>query len=118
MPEVEPFTCRWSDSGVGAAWVHAAGGLDSATSSRLEATLLLAQIAARTVVLDLRGLTLVDSAAAHVIADAGARARQPGRRLMVVRGDPRVDSALELLDAEADLELFDLGAAGMAWAEA
>ena len=32
MPQAIPFTCRWSDSGVGPAWVHVAGDLDLATS--------------------------------------------------------------------------------------
>lgn len=68
MPQRIPFTCRWSDSGAGAAWVHVAGDLNLATSSQLEATLLEAQVKADTVVLDLRGLTLGAPQVARVLA--------------------------------------------------
>lgn len=110
MSQTSPVTCRWSDSGVGGGWVHVAGDLDLATSSQLEATLLEAQIKADTVALDLRGLTLVDSVGAHVVADAGARARQPGPRLMVVGGAPQVERALALTEPGGGVEWFDLEA--------
>jgi anti-anti-sigma factor len=110
MPQTIPFTCRWSDSGVGVTWVHVAGGLDPETSSQLEATLLEAQIKAQTVVLDLRGVTSVDSGGAHAVVDAGARARRLDRRLIVVRGAPDVDRALTLTQLGGGLELFDVDA--------
>lgn len=122
MPQTIPFTCRWSDSGVGSAWVHVAGDLDLATSSQFDATLREAQLRATTVVLDLRALSLLGSSGRHAIADAAARARQDDRRLMVVRGAPHVDSSLTQIDGAGELEIFDLerGARGLApvWAEA
>ncbi len=108
MPRTIPFICRWSDSGVGAAWVHVAGELDLATVPQFEAALHAAQIKAWTVVLDLRALAFVDCLGAHAIADAAARARQDGRRLMVVRGGRQVNKVLTLTGAAAGLEIFDL----------
>ncbi len=108
MPRTIPFICRWSDSGVGAAWVHVAGELDLATVPQFEAALHAAQIKAWTVVVDLRALTFIDCLGAHAIADAAARARQDGRRLMVVRGGRQVNKVLTLTGAAAGLEIFDL----------
>ena len=108
MPQTIPFICRWSDSGVGAAWMHVAGELDLATVPQFEAALHAAQIKAWTVVVDLRALTFIDCLGAHAIADAAARARQEGRRLMVVRGGRQVNKVLTLTGAAAGLEIFDL----------
>ena len=108
MPQTIPFICRWSDSGVGAAWMHVAGELDLATVPQFEAALHAAQINAWTVVVDLRALTFIDCLGAHAIADAAARARQEGRRLMVVRGGRQVNKVLTLTGAAAGLEIFDL----------
>jgi anti-sigma B factor antagonist len=121
-----PFSCRWSDSGVGAAWVRVAGELDFAAAPQLEATLQAAQLHASKVVLDLRALSFIDSGGARVIADAAARARPDGRRLMVVRGSREVDRLLTLTGTAGDLETFDLPPAAIsatyapdrAWAEA
>lgn len=122
MPQTTFFTCRWSDSGVGSAWVHVAGHLEDATSPQFDATLREAQLRATKVVLDLRALELLESSGLRAIADAAARARQDDRRLMVVRGAPHVDTSLTQIDGAGDLEIFDLerGARGVApgWAEA
>ncbi len=126
MSYITPFSCRWSDSGVGAAWVHVAGELDLATSPQLEVALREAQFGASTVVLDLRALSFIDSAGARVIAAAAARARPDGRRLMVVRGAREVERLLTLTGTAGELETFDLppatGSATSAretvWAEA
>ena len=126
MPYTIPFSCRWSDSGVGAAWVRVAGDLDVAAAPQLEATLQVAQLNAWKVVLDLRALSSIDPAGARVIAAAAARARPDGRRLMVVRGAHEVDRLLTLTGTSGELETFDLppatGSATYArettWAEA
>ena len=126
MPYTVPFSCRWSDSGVGAAWVHVAGDLDFGAAPQLEATLQVAQLNASKVVLDLRALSFIDSGGARVIANAAARARPDGRRLMVVRGSREVERLLTLTGTAGALETFDLppatGSATYAretvWAEA
>lgn len=125
MSYITPFSCRWSDSGVGAAWVRVAGELDLAAAPQLEATLQVAQLNASKVVLDLRALSSIDPAGARVIAAAAARAR-PNGRLMVVRGAPEVDRLLTLTGTAGELETFDLPPATgsatyareTAWAEA
>jgi anti-anti-sigma factor len=106
VPYTIPFSCRWSDSGVGAAWVRVAGELDLVTSPELEATLQAAQLNASKVVLDLRAVSFIDSAGASVIAAAATRAHSHGRRLMIVRGAPDVDEVLT--GTPGDLETFDL----------
>ena len=103
-----PFSCRWSDSGAGAAWVRVIGVLDLATSPELEVTLHTAQLNASRVVLDLRALSSIDSAGASVIAAAATRAHSDGRRLMIVRGAPDVDEVLTRTGTAGDLETFDL----------
>lgn len=120
MSYITPFSCRWSDSGAGAAWVRVAGELDLATSPQLAAALQEAQFGASTVVLDLRALTFIDSAGARAIAAAAARARRDGGRLMVVSGAREVDRLLTLTGTAGELETFDLPpATGSAtWAKA
>ncbi len=121
-----PFSCRWSDSGVGAAWVRVAGDLDFGAAPQLEATLQAAQLQASKVVLDLRALSFIGPGGVRVIADAAARARPDGRRLMVVRGSREVDRLLTLTGTAGELETFDLPPATgsatyareTAWAEA
>jgi anti-anti-sigma factor len=108
VPYTIPFSCRWSDSGVGAAWVRVAGELDLVTSPELAATLHAAQLNASKVVLDLRALSFIDSAGASVIAGAAARAHSDGRQLMIVRGAPDVDEVLTQTGTTGDLETFDL----------
>jgi anti-anti-sigma factor len=108
VPYTIPFSCRWSDSGVGAAWVRVAGELDLVTSPELAATLHAAQLNASKVVLDLRALSSIDSAGASVITAAATRAHSHGQRLMIVRGDPDVDEVLTRTGPTGDLETFDL----------
>jgi len=103
-----PFVSRQSSSGLGAAWVYAAGELDIFTASQLEQTLDEALQGARLVVLDLRELSFVDSAGVHVIVDAGVRARRAGSRLMVVRASSQVDAVFTLIGVTEDVEIYDL----------
>ena len=63
---------------------------------------------ARLVVLDLRGLAFMDSSGVHAIVDAGIRARQGGRRLIVLRGPPNVDRVFTLAGRRDDVEIHDL----------
>ena len=60
------FVCARRDGGLEAAWVHVAGELDIATTPHLAQ----AQLQARPVVLDLRGLAFMDSSGVHAIVGA------------------------------------------------
>ena len=102
------FDCSWTGGGPDAAWVHVAGELDIATTPQLERTLRDAQLEARLVVLDLRGLAFMDSSGVHAIASATIRARQVARRLIVLRGPPNVERIFTLTGIIDDVEIHDL----------
>jgi anti-sigma B factor antagonist len=102
------FVCTCRDGGLDAAWVHVAGELDIATAPQLERTLAQAQSQARLVLLDLRGLAFMDSSGMHAIADAGIRARQVARRLIVLRGCPDVDRIFTLNRGVDAVEIHEL----------
>jgi anti-sigma B factor antagonist len=102
------FVCCCTDGGLAAAWVHVAGELDIATAPQLERTLRETQQQARLVVLDLRELTFMDSAAVHTIVTASINARQHGRRLVLLRGSPNVDRMFTLTGSSDAVEIGDL----------
>jgi anti-anti-sigma factor len=101
------FVCSWTDCGLDIASVHVAGELDIATTPQLERTLEQAQLQARLVVLDLRGLAFMASTGVHAIARASIQARQVARRLVVLRGPPNVDRIFAL-SGSIDVEIHDL----------
>jgi anti-sigma B factor antagonist len=106
--ESTPFGLTLRDGGLDAAWVRVVGELDIATAPRLEQMLRSAELCARRLVLDLRGVAFTDCSGVHVIVNASIRARQAGRRLVVVRGRSSVDRVFVLTDTAAALEIIDL----------
>jgi anti-anti-sigma factor len=102
------FRCTLRNGGLDIAWVRVSGDLDIATAPQLTQTLRRAEDAARRVVLDLRELTFMDTAGVHAIVDANVRAAVAGRRLVVVRGRPRIDRVLALTGAYDRLDIVDL----------
>jgi anti-sigma B factor antagonist len=100
-----PFACSCTNGGLDAAWVHVGGELDIATTPQLERT--LSQSQARLVVLDLRELAFIDSCGMHAIISAGIRARQAGRRLVLVRVPANVDRMLTLTGSSDQVEIGD-----------
>lgn len=92
-PLTRDFACYWENGGADAAWVHLAGKLCVAAVSRLGRTLNEPQLQRRLVVLDLREVEQIDAAGVQAIANASIRARQEGRRLVLVRGPWHVDQA-------------------------
>jgi anti-sigma B factor antagonist len=103
-----PFASTCKKGGSGASWVTVVGELDILTSPQLSQTLREAQLDARLVVLDLRGLTFIDAAGVHVILDAAARAREDGHRLLVIRSSPQVQRVFTLTGACSQVLMFDL----------
>lgn len=92
------------------------GELDIATSPQAEAELRrLEGEGAATIVLDLRGLTFMDSTGLRLLVAADARARESGHRLAIVRGPGPVHRVLEITGLHSRLDLVDdpaeLGAA-------
>jgi anti-sigma B factor antagonist len=101
-----PFACSYRNGGPDAAWVHVGGELDIATTPQLERTLNASQ--ARVVVLDLRELAFIDSSGIHAIVRAGIRARQAGRRLVLVRVPADMDRILTLTGSSDQVEIGDV----------
>ena len=101
------FSCAWSDGGVGAAWVRPVGDLDVATAPEFEEALNAAQARERLIVLDLGGLTFLDSRGAHLIVEASLRAALAGGRLVVIRGEAHVQRVFELTGMDEGLEMVD-----------
>jgi anti-anti-sigma factor len=60
-----------------------------------------------TLILDLRGITFIDSTGLRAVISADQRARSDGRRLVVVRGAEAVDRLFAVTQLEQRLELVD-----------
>lgn len=84
------------------------GELDLATAATLEAELQRVEAAeVRTIVLDLSGLTFMDSTGLRAILLADRRLREAGRRLCLVRGPRAVDRVFTLTGADRHLQFLD-----------
>lgn len=104
------FGCTLSDDGFCVTWVRAAGELDHATAPQFASMLSEATGLARIVLVDLRGLTRVDSSGVGAIVDASRGARRDAKRLILIRGLPRVERLLALTGASDAVEIVDLAA--------
>jgi anti-sigma B factor antagonist len=81
----------------GGVHVRLAGELELASAAGLEAELQGVEAGGPSWVgLDLRGLSFIDSTGLRLVLAADARARQGGRRLVLVRGGPAVQRVFEL----------------------
>jgi anti-anti-sigma factor len=98
------FECSWTEGGLDAAWIYLTGELDVDTAPLLEYTLSDPASQARLVVVDMRELAFMDSCGVHAIVNASARARQRGRRLVVLRGPPAVDRVFSLTGSAGDVD--------------
>lgn len=92
----------------GRAHVELAGELDIATAPRLDEEVdRLEQDGHALIVLDLRGLSFMDSSGLRALLAADARARELGRRVVIVRGDDRVQRVLRITKLDERLEFVD-----------
>jgi anti-anti-sigma factor len=103
-----PFVCARRTGRYGSIWVDLAGELDLAVAAELARTLRETQACSTLVVLDLRELTFMDIAGAHVIIDAGISARKAARGLLVARGPTQVDMVFILTGTSEQVGFFDL----------
>ncbi len=89
--------------------VRLGGELDIATAPRAEEELHQAEedAGSGTVVIDLAGLTFMDSTGLRLLVAADARAHAHGRRLAIVRGPEAVQRVIELTGLDAKLLLVD-----------
>ena len=93
------------------------GELDLAEAARVEQRLLEIEAARPPlVVLDLRGLTFIDSSGLRLVIEADQRARRDDRRMALVRGPEQVRRifAIALLDTRLQMveDPAELSAAG------
>jgi anti-anti-sigma factor len=90
------------------AWLHPADELDLASTPHLELALAELQTQARLVVLDLRDSTFIGCSAVHVIVNSSIRARQSGRRIVLLRAQPNVDRVFTLTGSADNVEAYDI----------
>jgi anti-sigma B factor antagonist len=88
--------------------IELSGELDLATAPKLEDEMKRAeQDDPRMIVLDLRPLAFMDSSGLRALLAADSRARDAGRRLVLVRGDERVQRVLKITRLDERLEIVD-----------
>ena len=84
------------------------GELDIAAAGTLDAELeQIESEAPPHILLDLRGLTFLDSTGLRSLIAADARAREQGRRLTLVRGPSVVQRVFEITGLEGRLEIVE-----------
>jgi anti-sigma B factor antagonist len=82
------------------------GELDISTAARLEDDLRRIEVdAPATLVLDLSGLDFMDSTGLRIVLAADGRARDAGRRLVLVRGNDMVQRVLRVTRLDERLEI-------------
>jgi anti-anti-sigma factor len=103
------FECSWREAGPDVGWLRLAGELDIASTPELARTLRESQFQMQLVVLDLRELVFTDSCGVHEIVNAGIRAREAGRQLVVLRGPPNVHRMFSLTGSLDTVEFVEPG---------
>jgi anti-anti-sigma factor len=84
------------------------GELDIATAPEAEQRLREAGASPSPVILvDLRELTFIDSTGLRILIAADSRAREDGRRFIMVRGRERVDRVFRIALLDTRLEFVD-----------
>jgi anti-sigma B factor antagonist len=92
----------------GGAHVELSGELDIATAPKLEEEMQRLEGQSHAlVVLDLRGLEFMDSSGLRALLAVETRARAGGARVVVVRGDERIQRLLQMTRVDERLELVD-----------
>jgi anti-anti-sigma factor len=88
--------------------IHLTGELDIGTIGRVEAELARAEAGdARLIVLDLSGLTFMDSTGVRLVLEAHARSRADSDRLRLRRGSAAVQRIFELSGVTETLPFGD-----------
>ena len=96
------------ESGDGRAVVRVSGEFDLAATEAVENALVSVENgAANEIVLDLRGVTFLDSTGLRAITSADHRARDAGHVLKIVRGPEQVQKLLYVTGMDKLLPLVD-----------
>jgi anti-anti-sigma factor len=88
--------------------VQVTGELDLATSPQLHATLIEAQGQARVIIVDLRGVTFIDSSGLYVLLEADQTAKRTSGRVVFIRGSTSVDRLFTIAGIAETVEVVDL----------
>jgi anti-sigma B factor antagonist len=91
----------------GLAHVALKGELDLSTVGKLEDELLRLEGGPRLVVIDMSQLSFLDSTGLRAVVTADERAREAGRRLVIVRGPDAVQRVFAITRLEERLEMVD-----------
>ena len=92
----------------GGAQVALVGELDIATAPKLDEEVRRLEAEGRElIVIDLRGLEFMDSGGLRALLAADARARERGARVVIVRGDDRIQKVLRITRLDERLEMVD-----------
>lgn len=84
------------------------GELDLSTVGKVEEALHTAQASEESlIVLDLSGLTFMDSTGLRLMVTADQRARKAGRRLVIVKGPETVQRVFSITKLDETLEMVD-----------
>ena len=106
VPERPEFEVTVStDDGVRV--VAVSGELDIDTMAELSAALRTGAGLGATTVVDLRGLTFIDSTGVSGLLAASRRAQEAGRRLVCVPGPPSIQRIFQLTGLDTVLEWVD-----------
>ena len=101
------FACRWRLEGREAASVGVSGEVDLATARRLDEALHEALGYARLVVLDLRGMSFMDSTGLRVILDTVAQARTKRAHIVLTGASAQVERLIDMTGTRGHLEVLD-----------
>ena len=91
----------------GLAHVALKGELDLSTVGKLEDELIRLESGPRLVVIDMSQLSFLDSTGLRAVVTADERAREAGRRLVIVRGPDAVQRVFAITRLEERLEMVD-----------
>jgi anti-sigma B factor antagonist len=107
LPDVRSFEVETGELG-DAVHVTLSGDLDLSTAKRAEQAIEDAERSGhKTVVIDLRGLSFMDSTGLRVLVSADKRARRSNRRTVIVQGPAAVRRVFEITRLDERLEIVD-----------
>jgi anti-anti-sigma factor len=87
--------------------VRLGGELDLAGVGKLDQELAGSENAIATLIIDLREVEFIDSSGLRAVLLADRRAREQGRRCVVVRGPEAVDRVFRITGCDQRLEIVD-----------
>ena len=97
-----------TSEGDNATHVKLSGDLDLSTAKRAEEAIEQAERSGHpTVVVDLRGLSFMDSTGLRVIVSADKRARRSNKRVVIVQGPAPVRRVFEITRLDERLDIVD-----------